>query len=123
MLWYLILNIWDKCQIEIKLGHYKTRKNVGYFCENASNHRDSTLRTDLMKTLSSTWSSISSCKMEQEVNEVVFASSNPSWLGDKLKKNLCDGFKLVNDHVKKAVKLKEDLIDLETELKSLKITK
>jgi hypothetical protein len=81
------------------------------------------LRTELLSSLSSIWTSISTCKLDQEVNEVVFASSNPSLSGDKLKKSLTDGFKLVNDHVRKAVKLKEDLIDLEMGLKTLKISK
>ncbi len=54
----------------------------------------------------------------------MFASSNPALAsGDKLKKGLVDGFKLVNDHVRKAVKMKEDLIDLDMGLKTLKISK
>jgi len=85
--------------------------------------RDSSLRSDLMTTLSSVWSCVASSKLDQEVNEVIFATSDPSLQGPKLKKNLSSGFKLVNDHVKKAVKIKQDLIDLETDLKTMHIDK
>ena len=40
----------------------------------------------------------------------------------KVKKTVSQAFKLVNDHVKKATRVKEDLIDLEESMQLLKVS-
>jgi len=81
--------------------------------------RDTVLRAQLVQDLAQVWDSVCSCKLEEEVNEIIFATSNPALAKDQIKKSLAGGFKLVNEHVKKAVKTKDDLIDLETTIKRL----
>ena len=85
--------------------------------------RDKSLRDDLVSTLSTVWDTIASFRVEEEVNEVVFATSNPKLGRDQVKKALSGGFKLVNDHVKKSLKAVDDLVDIEASMKTLSITK
>jgi hypothetical protein len=86
--------------------------------------RDKNLRGELMKRLASFWSSVISCKLDEDVNEVVFASSCPKFASkDQARKSLAAGFKLVNDHVKKALQSKEELIDMQNTIKKLNINR
>jgi len=83
--------------------------------------RDSLLRATLIEGLTKIWSSIISYKLQEEVNEILFCSSNDKLKCDEVMKNFNQAFKLVNDHVKKATKAKDDLIDLEESLQMLKV--
>ena len=83
--------------------------------------RDAVLRARLVEDLASVWDSICSCKLEEEVNEIIFATSSPALAKDQIKKSLSAGFKLVNEHVRKAARTKDDLIDLETSIKRLNL--
>jgi len=84
--------------------------------------RDSVLREELMVRLVKVWPIIISYKLEEEVNEIVFCSSNDKLKSGEIKKTVNQAFKLVNDHVKKATKSKEDLIDLEETMQLLKVS-
>jgi hypothetical protein len=58
------------------------------------------------------------------VNEVLFATSNQKLSGkEQARKSIAAGFKLVNDHVKKALQNKEDLIDIQSSIKRLSINR
>eukprot|EP00092_Neocalanus_flemingeri_P003266 GFUD01003497.1.p1 GENE.GFUD01003497.1~~GFUD01003497.1.p1 ORF type:complete len:665 (+),score=233.31 GFUD01003497.1:1632-3626(+) len=84
--------------------------------------RDSVLRGELMEVLAKVWPSVISYKLEEEVNEIVFCSSNEKLKSGEVKKTFSQAFKLVNDHVKKATRAGEDLIDLEEALQLLKVS-
>ena len=84
--------------------------------------RDSVLRASLMEDLSRVWSSIISYKLDEEVNEIIFCSTNEKLKTGEVKKTFSQAFKLVNDHVKKATRVKEDLIDLEESMQLLKVS-
>jgi len=84
--------------------------------------RDSVLRASLMEELARVWSSVISYKLEEEVNEIIFCSCNDKLKSGEVKKTFSQAFKLVNDHVKKATRAKEDLIDLEESLQLLKVS-
>ena len=83
--------------------------------------RDKLLRTELMGKLSAVWSSVAAVKLEEEVNEIMFATSGSKISKEVVKKSIINGFKLVNDHVKKSLKSKEDLIDLESSMDMLTV--
>jgi len=84
--------------------------------------RDSVLRATLMDDLTQVWSSVVSYKLQEEVNEVLFCSSSDKVKNEGASKLFNQAFKLVNDHVKKATRGKDDLIDLEDSLQLLKVT-
>jgi SAM-dependent methyltransferase len=83
--------------------------------------RDSVLREELLAALRAVWSGIVSYKLEEEVNEIIFCTNNPKLRTGEVKQTITSAFKLVNDHVRKVTKVKDDLIDLEDSLKVLKI--
>jgi len=83
--------------------------------------RDSVLRSEIVKKLTSIWTCVLSYKLEEEVNEILFCSNNEKLKSGDVNSTINQAFKLVNDHVKKVTKLKEDFIDLEDALKLLKI--
>jgi len=83
--------------------------------------RDSVLRSEIVKKLTSIWTCVVSYKLEEEVNEILFCSNNEKLKSGDVNSTINQAFKLVNDHVKKVTKLKEDLIDLGDALKLLKI--
>ncbi len=88
--------------------------------------RDKNLRGELMERLSCRWSSVLSCQLPEDVNEVVFATSSPKLASskDQARKSLAAGFKLVNEHVKKALqKNDEELIDIQSAVKRLSINR
>ncbi len=87
--------------------------------------RDKNLRGELMERLSSRWSSVLSCQLAEDVNEVVFATSSPRLAAskDQARKSLAAGFKLVNEHVKKALQNDEELIDIQNTVKRLSINR
>jgi hypothetical protein len=79
-----------------------------------------------MERLSSRWSSVLSCQLAEDVNEVVFATSSPRLAAskDQARKSLAAGFKLVNEHVKKALQNNdEELIDIQSAVKRLSINR
>ena len=55
------------------------------------------------------------------MNEVLFSTNNEKLKTGEFNKTINQAFKLVNDHVKKVTKSKEDLIDLEDSMKLLKV--
>ena len=58
------------------------------------------------------------------MNEVLFATCSPKLASrDQAKKSLAAGFRLVNDHVKKALQNKEDLIDIQSSIKRLSLNR
>ena len=83
--------------------------------------RDSVLRADIVKDLSLIWPSVLSYKLEEEVNEILFCSNNEKLRTGDSKRFFHNAFRLVNDHVKKVSKCKDDLIDLEDSVRLLKI--
>ena len=83
--------------------------------------RDSVLRSEILSKLTSIWSHVISYKLEEEVNEILFCSNNEKFKTGDINTTMNQAFKLVNDHVKKVLKSKEDLIDLEDSLKLLKV--
>ena len=85
--------------------------------------RDTTLRKELIGNLSTVWNTVVSCKLEEEVNEIIFASSSDKTNRSQITKSLGNGFKLVNEHVRKVTKTKEDLIDVASSLKMLSLNK
>ena len=84
--------------------------------------RDSVLRSRVMAGLAEVWDGIVSYKLEEEVNEIVFCSNAQKLKTGEVKQTITNAFKLVNDHVRKATKEKDELIDLEDSLKLLKVT-
>jgi len=84
--------------------------------------RDSVLRAALIGDLTKVWSSVVSYKLQEEVNEVLFCSSSDKVKNEDASKIFNQAFKLVNDHVKKATRGKDDLIDLEESLQLLKVS-
>jgi hypothetical protein len=88
--------------------------------------RDKNLRGELMERLSSRWSCVLGCQLAEDVNEVVFATSSPRLAAskDQARKSLAAGFKLVNEHVKKALQNNdEELIDIQSAVKRLSINR
>ena len=83
--------------------------------------RDSVLRADIVKDLSLIWPSVLSYKLEEEVNEILFCSNNEKLRTGDSKRFFNLAFRLVNDHVKKVSKCKDDLIDLEDSVRLLKL--
>ena len=83
--------------------------------------RDTLLRKELMSKLTAKWNSVAAVKLEEEVNEVIFSTSNRNISKSTVQQSIMNGFKLVNDHVKKSIKSKEDLIDLESSMKMLTV--
>jgi len=83
--------------------------------------RDSVLRTEIIKKLTSLWTFVVSYKLEEEVNEILFCSNNDKLKTGDVNCTINQAFKFVNDHVKKVTKLKNDFIDLKDALKLLKI--
>ena len=83
--------------------------------------RDSVLRADIVKDLSDIWQSVLSYKLEEEVNEILFCSDNEKLKSGDSKRFFNQAFRLVNDHVKKVSKSKEDLIDLEDSVRLLRL--
>lgn len=83
--------------------------------------RDRRMRDDLLLKLSSVWKTVCSVKLEEDVHEIVFATSSSRLSKQLVKTDLSNGFKLVNEHVKKSLKTKEELIDLDSCLKMLNI--
>ena len=77
-----------------------------------------------MDRLSARWATVVGCKQEEDVNEVIFATSCPKLASrDQARKSLAAGFKLINEHVKKALQNKEDLIDIQNTFKRLNINR
>ena len=62
-----------------------------------------------------------SYKLEEEVNEILFCTNNEKLKTGEFNQTINQAFKLVNDHVKKVTKIKDDLIDLEDSMKLLKV--
>ena len=83
--------------------------------------RDSVLRAEIVRDLSLIWPSVLSYKLEEEVNEILFCSNNEKLRSGDSKRFFNLAFKLVNDHVKKVSKCKDDLIDLEDSVRLLKL--
>ena len=84
--------------------------------------RDSVVRAELLAALGATWQGLISYKLEEEVNEVIFASNSPKLRGAEVKQTMSAAFRQVNEHVRKVVKVQEDLIDLDDCLKLLKVS-
>jgi len=84
--------------------------------------RDSLLRAEMMEKLSNVWNTIITYKLEEEVNEIIFCSSNEKLKSVEVKQTFNQAFKQVNDHVKKANRSMDDLIDLEESLQLLKVS-
>jgi len=84
--------------------------------------RDSILRKALVEDLNKLWSHIASYKLEEEVNEILFCTNYSKLKTGESLKSFDQAFRLVNDHVKKARKSKEDLIDLEETLRLMKVS-
>ena len=86
--------------------------------------RDKNLRSELVDRLTSLWTTVIGCKLEEDMNEVLFATCSPKLASrDQAKKSLAAGFRLVNDHVKKALQNKEDLIDIQSSIKRLSLNR
>jgi len=85
--------------------------------------RNKQLASALMCELRQVWRCVASCKIAEEVSEIIFATNNPTVSVDQLKKHIISGFKLINDHVKKSIKSKDDLIEIEEILKLVSIKK
>jgi len=88
--------------------------------------RDSLVRQELVKTLREIWAAVISYKLEEEVNELLYCSNTnklKSAKDSEWKDSMSQAFKLVNEHVKKARKNKEELLDVEDCMKRLAISK
>ena len=83
--------------------------------------RDSVLRTEIVAKLTKLWNCVMSYKLEEEVNEILFCTNNEKLKTGEYNQTINQAFKLVNDHVKKVTKVKDDLIDLEDSMKLLKV--
>lgn len=88
--------------------------------------RDSLLRQQLVKTLKEIWTAVIGYKLEEEVNEILYCSNTNKLKcvkDSECKDAMSQAFKLVNEHVKKARKNKEEFLDIDDCMKRLAISK
>jgi len=88
--------------------------------------RDSVVRQELVKVLREIWSAVIGYKLEEEVNEILYCSNTNKLKSAKdteWKDAMSQAFRLVNEHVKKARRNKEELLDVEDCMKRLAISR
>ena len=88
--------------------------------------RDSRLRAELVENLKDVWVSVVAFKLEEDVNEVVYCSNTNKLRSVKdtgSREAMGQAFKMVNDHVRKARRNKEDLLDVDDCMKRLTISR